>query len=102
MITLQNYTEKTKGIDFSKQAEVIQKGHKFFSEYSDLYNDDDDIKKAIDNHLQRLNDYLKVTTLKTGWRSSRPVERNPWAGAAAKKRNEGSEESRQNSKEWAQ
>lgn len=56
MITLNNYSEQTKDIDFSKQSDVLQKGHKFFLEYSDLYNDDDDIKRAIDNHLQRLND----------------------------------------------
>lgn len=54
MITISNYSEKAALVDFSK-SKVLQEGDKFFREFSDLYNDDDDIKKAIDNHLKLVN-----------------------------------------------
>ena len=61
MITLQNYIEKTKGIDFSKQPEALKKGHDFMLQYSDMYGEDSDIDKAIDNHLEKINqlDFFK-------------------------------------------
>ncbi len=54
MITVSNYSKEIASLDFSK-SKVLQEGDKFFKEFSDLYNDDDDIKKAIDNHLRLIN-----------------------------------------------
>lgn len=54
MITITNYPKETASFDFSK-SKVLQEGDKFFRDFSDLYNDDDDIKTAIDNHLNLVN-----------------------------------------------
>jgi len=55
MITQSNYFDSTKSVDFSKLSPTLQEGHKFMTEYAEFYNDDADIKKAIDNHISILN-----------------------------------------------
>lgn len=64
MITVSNYSKEIASLDFSK-SKVLQVGDKFFKEFSDLYNDDDDIKKAIDNHLRLINAELSKHSKKT-------------------------------------
>lgn len=55
MITVSNYAETTAKIDFSKLPEKYKQGHQYFTEFGDLYNDDADIKEAIDLYLASLN-----------------------------------------------
>ena len=59
MITISNYSESTKAVDFSKLSKVLQDGDKFVKEFAEFYNDDADIKKAIDNHIKLLSESLK-------------------------------------------
>lgn len=64
MITLSNYFEKTKAVDFGKikhtKKEALIEGHKFMKEYHDLYGEDNDINQAIDNHLRIINEALSI------------------------------------------
>lgn len=74
MITLANYFEKTKDVDFSKlkhtKKKALIEGHKFINEYHDLYGEDPDINKAIDNHLRIINEAL-------GNEKEKPVKPGP-------------------------
>lgn len=62
MVTISNYFEQTKGFDFSKTShpkkDALRQGHNFTTENHDLYNDDPDIKTAIDNHVKLVNEAL--------------------------------------------
>lgn len=64
MVTITNYFEQTKGFDFSKithpKKDAIRQGHDFMTENHDLYNDDPDIKTAIDNHIKLVNEAFKA------------------------------------------
>jgi len=57
MITVSNYTTEAKTLIANIQGAPpeIQEGHKFFMEYGDLYNDDKEIKEAIDLYIARVN-----------------------------------------------
>ncbi len=59
MITISNYKEKAAQVDFTRhQAKALQEGHAYVLEYGDLYEDDADIKEAIDLYLEKLNTAL--------------------------------------------
>ncbi len=64
MITVKNYKEKAKDIDFSKLPEALQKSHKNFDIMINHYNTNDSIKKVIDLYLEKLNEALKVSGTK--------------------------------------
>lgn len=57
-ITVSNYTEQVKQVDFKKLPEKFQKGHAYFQKNEDLYKDSDTIKNVIDTYLKSLNEYL--------------------------------------------
>lgn len=63
MITVTNYTSATAGIDFEKMPAAIKEGHKFFTEFGDLYNDDAEIKATVDLYLRRLNESVEKKEL---------------------------------------
>ncbi|HAT77223.1 MAG TPA: hypothetical protein DCS19_10410, partial [Flavobacterium sp.] len=56
-ITIKNYLEQSEKIDFKKTPH-LEEGHNFFIEAIDVYDDDDTIKEAIDNHIIEVNDYF--------------------------------------------
>lgn len=60
-ITLKNYAEATKKIDFKKLPEALRDGNKYIQEYGDLYSDDKDIKETIDLFLKQLNSAVAST-----------------------------------------
>lgn len=57
-LTVKNYQEATKGIDFSKLPQAAQEAHKEFSSFADFYNEDKDIKEMLDNHFKIVEPYL--------------------------------------------
>ncbi len=69
MITVKNYKEKAKEIDFSKLPEALQKSHKNYDVMVAHYDSNPTIKKVIDLYLKKLNETLKVS------RASKKVEK---------------------------
>ncbi|MBR8534439.1 hypothetical protein KDU71_02620 [Carboxylicivirga sediminis] len=59
MVTINNYAEKTANINFAKQPDYIQDAHKDFADYVEFYNDDDEIKGMLDEHLRLVNNIIK-------------------------------------------
>jgi hypothetical protein len=64
-LTIKNYKEATKRIDFKKLPEAAQEAHKEFDSFVDFYNDDKDIKEMIDNHFKIVEPYLKDISKKS-------------------------------------
>ncbi|WP_068475509.1 hypothetical protein [Saccharicrinis aurantiacus] len=64
-LTIKNYKEATKSIDFKKLPEVAQEAHKEFDSFADFYNEDKDIKEMLDNHFKIVEPYLKDAAKKT-------------------------------------
>ena len=58
-LTIKNYKEATKNIDFKKLPEAAQEAHKEFDSFATFYNDDKDIKEMLDNHFRIVEPYLK-------------------------------------------
>lgn len=58
-LTVKNYKEATKSIDFKKLPEAAQEAHKEFDSFADFYNEDKDIKEMLDNHFKIVEPYLK-------------------------------------------
>jgi len=57
-LTVKNYKETTKNIDFKKLPEAAQEAHKEFESFADFYNEDKDIKEMLDNHFRIVEPYL--------------------------------------------
>lgn len=68
MITIDNYFNKEKELDFSSFPEALRKGHGFVSKATAhgsswvSYHSSDAIKKTIDIYLSKLNEYLSSNT----------------------------------------
>ncbi len=58
-LTIRNYKEATKHIDFKKLPEPAREAHKEFDAFADFYNEDKDIKEMLDNHFKIVQPYLK-------------------------------------------
>ncbi|MCU4158321.1 hypothetical protein J1N10_20270 [Carboxylicivirga sp. A043] len=61
-LTVKNYKEATKNIDFKKLPEAAQEAHKEFDSFADFYNEDKDIKEMLDNHFKIVEPYLNRST----------------------------------------
>ncbi len=57
-LTIKNYKEATKNIDFSKLPEAAKEAHKEFDSFADFYNEDKDIKEMLDNHFKIVEPYI--------------------------------------------
>jgi len=57
-LTIKNYKEATRNIDFSKLPGAAQEAHKEFDSFADFYNEDKDIKEMLDNHFKIVGPYL--------------------------------------------
>jgi len=64
-LTVKNYKEATKNIDFKKLPEAAQEAHKEFDSFADFYNEDKDIKEMLDNHFKIVEPYLKDSEKKS-------------------------------------
>ncbi len=58
-LTVKNYKEATKNIDFKRMPEAAREAHKEFDSFADFYNEDKDIKEMLDNHFKIVEPYLK-------------------------------------------
>ena len=88
-LTVKNYKEATKNIDFKKLPEAAREAHKEFDSFADFYKEDKDIKEMLDNHFKIVEPYIKNTPKKS---SAKKVEskhkspaKNPPKKAAPKK-----------------
>ncbi len=63
-LTIKNYKEATKDIDFSKLPEAAREAHKEFDSFADFYHEDKDIKEMLDNHFKIVEPYLKKQSSK--------------------------------------
>ncbi|WP_010181403.1 hypothetical protein [Aquimarina agarilytica] len=57
-ISFENYTESILQVDIYKLPKLLQKGHQFFLEAQEFYDQETEIKETIDLYLEQLNDYL--------------------------------------------
>ena len=57
-ISFENYTESILQVDIYKLPKLLQKGHQFFFEAQEFYDQEPEIKETIDLYLEQLNDYL--------------------------------------------
>ncbi len=57
-LTVKNYKEATKNIDFKKLPEAAQEAHREFESFADFYDEDKDIKEMLDNHFKIVESYL--------------------------------------------
>ncbi len=57
-LTVKNYREATKDIDFKELPDAAQEAHKEFDSFADFYNEDKDIKEMLDNHFKIVEPYL--------------------------------------------
>ena len=64
-LTIKNYKEATKRIDFKKLPEAAREAQKEFDSFADFYNEDKDIKEMIDNHFKIVEPYLKDISKKS-------------------------------------
>ncbi|MBR8538386.1 hypothetical protein KDU71_22640 [Carboxylicivirga sediminis] len=75
-LTIKNYKEATKNIDFKKLPEAAQEAHKEFDSFADFYNEDKDIKEMLDNHFKIVEPYLKGSEKKSP-ASKKPQAKKP-------------------------
>lgn len=64
-LTIKNYKEETKKLDFKKLPEAAREAHNEFDSFSEFYNEDKDIKEMLDNHFKIVESYLKPNTAKS-------------------------------------
>ena len=57
-LTIKNYKEATKNVDFKKLPEAAQEAHKEFDSFADFYKDDKDIKDMLDNHFKIVEPFV--------------------------------------------
>ncbi len=74
-LTVKNYKEATKNIDFKKLPEAAQEAHKEFDSFADFYNEDKDIKEMLDNHFQIVEPYLKHSEKKSSAPKKAPAKK---------------------------
>ena len=91
-LTVKNYKEATKNIDFKKLPEAAQEAHKEFDSFADFYNEDKDIKEMLDNHFKIVEPYLKDSEKKSPTPKKTPVKKK----APAKKKTASSQKSTKN------
>lgn len=64
MISVANYKESIKRVNFSQLPKVYQEGHEFFMEASEWYDQDMMVKESIDLYIQKLNQHLESKKVK--------------------------------------
>lgn len=74
-LTVKNYKEATKNIDFKKLPEAAQEAHKEFDSFADFYNEDKDIKEMLDNHFKIVEPYLKDSENKSPAPNKAPAKK---------------------------
>ncbi len=74
-LTVKNYKEATKNIDFKKLPEAAQEAHKEFDSFADFYNEDKDIKEMLDNHFKIVEPYLKGSEKKSSAPKKAPAKK---------------------------
>ncbi|MBS2101254.1 hypothetical protein [Carboxylicivirga linearis] len=75
-LTIKNYKEASKNIDFKKLPEAAQEAHKEFDSFADFYNEDKDIKEMLDNHFKIVEPYLKDSEKKSSAPKKVPAKKN--------------------------
>ncbi len=58
MLTLSNYQQTIESQDINSWPPSLKEGHEFFLESVEFYNEDNDIREAIDLYLDKLNEYI--------------------------------------------
>jgi hypothetical protein len=88
-LTIANYKEATKYIDFKKLPEAAREAHKEFDSFADFYDEDKDIKEMLDNHFRIVEPFLKDEPKKASEKKKSPAPKKtakkPAAKAKAKK-----------------
>jgi hypothetical protein len=74
-LTVKNYKEATKNIDFKKLPEAAREAHKEFDSFADFYNEDKDIKEMLDNHFKIVEPYLKGSEKKSPASKKAPAKK---------------------------
>ena len=74
-LTIKNYKEATKNIEFKKLPEAAQEAHKEFDSFADFYNEDKDIKEMLDNHFKIVEPYLKDSEKKSPTPKKTPAKK---------------------------
>jgi hypothetical protein len=72
-LTIKNYKEATKQVDFKKLPEAAQEAHKEFDSFADFYNEDKDIKEMLDNHFKIVEPHLKDEPKKSADKKKAPA-----------------------------
>ena len=75
-LTIKNYKEATKKLDFSSLPEAAKEAHKEFDSFADFYNEDKDIKEMLDNHFKIVEPYLKDASKKSTATKKSPAKKN--------------------------
>lgn len=83
-LTIANYKEATKNVDFKKLPEAAREAHKEFDSFADFYNEDKDIKEMLDNHFRIVEPYLKDEPKKSTDKKRSPAHRKTTKKAAPK------------------
>ncbi|MCK5280887.1 MAG: hypothetical protein KAK04_20175, partial [Cyclobacteriaceae bacterium] len=85
-ITVSNYPDQTRGLDFSQFPEAIQKGHAFLEKGGiNLYSKSDSIKKTVDLYLEKLNT-LAIQDKKAETRKAKVQKRSSYKAKSRVKR----------------
>jgi hypothetical protein len=74
-LTIKNYKEVTKKLDFSSLPEAAKEAHKEFDSFADFYNEDKDIKEMLDNHFKIVEPYLKDASKKSAATKKNPAKK---------------------------
>jgi hypothetical protein len=75
-LTIKNYKEATKKLDFSSLPEAAKEAHKEFDSFADFYDEDKDIKEMLDNHFKIVEPYLKDASKKSTATKKSPAKKN--------------------------
>ncbi|HAF27794.1 MAG TPA: hypothetical protein DCG75_01990 [Bacteroidales bacterium] len=74
-LTIKNYKEVTKKLDFSSLPEAAKEAHKEFDSFADFYDEDKDIKEMLDNHFKIVEPYLKDASKKSTATKKSPAKK---------------------------
>jgi hypothetical protein len=83
-LTIKNYKEATKHVDFKKLPDAAQEAHKEFDSFADFYNEDKDIKEMLNNHFRIVEPYLKDEPKKSSDKKKSPAPKTGSKKTASK------------------
>ena len=69
-VSFENYNDTITQLNVKTLPDILQKGHQFFVEAQNFYDQESEIKETIDLYLEQLNEYLLLSQSQNSIRTS--------------------------------